>query len=121
MSEMRLMTAREVAYRLNVSTKTLQRWEAAGVLVPVGRTPGGYRRYRESDIPWLPPEGEDLLTRAEVAVLFGVSPLTVSRWTDAGKLTPVVLPGERLRRYRASQVWALLNGEPQGPGTEVSR
>lgn len=39
----------EVAEMLRVSTSSVSRW-AAGGLIPSIRTPGGHRRYRESDV-----------------------------------------------------------------------
>jgi excisionase family DNA binding protein len=53
---------------------------------------------------------EPLLTRQEVAGLFRVSPTTVSKWAQAGKLTSVRTLGGH-RRYRESEIHALLNGE----------
>ena len=44
-----LLTTAEVAARLNVSTWTIRQWDASGKL-PAIRTPGGHRRYRESDV-----------------------------------------------------------------------
>ena len=40
----RLLTIQQAAKLLNVSTKTLRRWEARGILIPE-RTPGNQRRY----------------------------------------------------------------------------
>ena len=51
---------------------------------------------------------EILLTPSEVATLFRVDPKTVTRWAKAGKLTPIRTLGGH-RRYRASEVNALLN------------
>lgn len=49
----RLVTAREVAGRLGVSTETVLRWTRDGNL-PGFRMPGGALRYRESDLAaWL--------------------------------------------------------------------
>lgn len=54
------------------------------------------------------PEGHhDLMTPAEVAALFRVDPKTVSRWADAGKLSPVRTLGGH-RRYKADEVRRLL-------------
>lgn len=50
---------------------------------------------------------DELLTTGEVAELFGVTPRTVARWADAGKLTPVLTLGGH-RRLRASEVEDLL-------------
>jgi len=58
-------------------------------------------------------EPEHLLTPAEVAALFRVDPKTVTRWAKAGKLTSIRTLGGH-RRYRASEVHALL--EANAPG-----
>ena len=44
-----LLTGREVATRLNITTRTLDRWVTDGTIVPL-RLPNGYRRYRTSDV-----------------------------------------------------------------------
>ena len=64
-----------------------------------------------------PVEGDALLTPAEVAALFRVDPKTVTRWARAGKLTSLRTLGGH-RRYRESEVRALLGGEgiASGPG-----
>ncbi len=49
----------------------------------------------------------DLLTPAEVAALFRVSPKTVTRWARSGKLTALRTLGGH-RRFRASEVKGLL-------------
>jgi len=64
-------------------------------------------------MPTTPPsdrsgDPERLLTPAEVAQLFRVHPKTVSRWVSAGKLSAVRTLGGH-RRYRASEVYALLD------------
>jgi excisionase family DNA binding protein len=58
----------------------------------------------------LPSETEHLLTPAEVAALFRVDPKTVTRWAKAGKLTSIRTLGGH-RRYRASEVHALLDAQ----------
>jgi excisionase family DNA binding protein len=45
-----LLTPREVARMLNVTTTTLGAWARIGALKPFTRTPGGHRRYRRIDI-----------------------------------------------------------------------
>jgi excisionase family DNA binding protein len=50
--------------------------------------------------------GHRLLTRAQVAALFQVSPSTITRWAEAGKL-PVVKTLGGHRRYDAAAVQAL--------------
>ena len=61
-------------------------------------------------------EQDRLLTPAEVAQLFRVHPKTVSRWVQAGKLSAVRTLGGH-RRYRASEVYALL--DEKGIGAPV--
>jgi excisionase family DNA binding protein len=45
----------------------------------------------------------ELLTPAEVAVMFRVEPKTVSRWARAGKLSAIRTVGGH-RRFRASDI-----------------
>jgi excisionase family DNA binding protein len=59
------------------------------------------------------PETTQLLTPSEVAVIFRVSPNTVTRWANAGKLAVIFTPGGT-RRYSEAQVLALRAGVP-GP------
>jgi excisionase family DNA binding protein len=60
---------------------------------------------------------ERLLTPGEVASLFRVDPKTVTRWAASGRITSIRTPGGH-RRFRESEVRALLRGEaepaPQG-------
>ena len=62
-------------------------------------------------------EAEALLTPAEVATMFRVDPKTVTRWAKAGKLTSIRTLGGH-RRYRESEVRALLSGDSTGSGNE---
>jgi excisionase family DNA binding protein len=55
-------------------------------------------------------ESEPLLTPAEVASLFRVDPKTVTRWAKADKLSAIKTLGGH-RRYRESEVRALLSGQ----------
>lgn len=57
-------------------------------------------------------EDEELLTPAEVAKLFRVDPKTVTRWAKSGKLSSIRTLGGH-RRYRASEVRGLLDGQRQ--------
>lgn len=50
--------------------------------------------------------GDVLMTPAEVAALFRVSPKTVARWSRAGKLTAIRTLGGH-RRFRIEEVRAL--------------
>jgi excisionase family DNA binding protein len=53
---------------------------------------------------------DKLLTPGEVATKFRVDPKTVTRWAAAGKISSIRTPGGH-RRFRASEVQALLDGE----------
>lgn len=56
-----------------------------------------------------------LLTRAEVAKIFQVSPSTITRWAKAGKLPAVKTLGGH-RRYKAKDVMELAHRtEPTAP------
>lgn len=63
------------------------------------------------------PENDSaLLTPAEVAAMFRVSPKTVTRWARAGKLTALRTLGGH-RRFRAAEVRDLLGRfEELAPG-----
>ena len=65
----------------------------------------------------VPRETDRLLTQAEVAHLFRVHPKTVSRWVSSGKLSAVRTLGGH-RRYRASEVYALLDESGIGAPVE---
>ena len=56
----RLLTPGEVADMFRVDPKTVTRWAAAGRVGSI-RTPGGHRRFRESEIRSLL-EGQGVLT-----------------------------------------------------------
>jgi excisionase family DNA binding protein len=60
---------------------------------------------------------ERLLTPGEVATLFRVDPKTVTRWAAAGRIGSIRTPGGH-RRFRESEVRALLRGELAGEGAE---
>jgi DNA-binding transcriptional MerR regulator len=44
------LTIREAATETGVSTHTLRYYERIGLLAPIGRAPGGHRRYTEADL-----------------------------------------------------------------------
>jgi excisionase family DNA binding protein len=66
----RLLTPGEVAALFRVDPKTVTRWAAAGRIGSI-RTPGGHRRFRESEVRALLegkgelPEGEEADNRSE--------------------------------------------------------
>lgn len=61
----RLLTPGEVAALFRVDPKTVTRWAAAGRIGSI-RTPGGHRRFRESEVRALL-EGEGMLEEDEDA------------------------------------------------------
>ena len=56
----RLLTPGEVAALFRVDPKTVTRWAAAGRISSI-RTPGGHRRFRESEVRSLLAAGESEL------------------------------------------------------------
>jgi len=54
----------------------------------------------------------DLLTTKQVAKIFQVSPLTVKRWGDRGKIPFIRINSRGDRRYRKDAVLYLLGIEP---------
>lgn len=57
-------------------------------------------------------KADRLLTPGEVASLFRVDPKTVTRWAAAGRIGSIRTPGGH-RRFRESEVRALMEGEGQ--------
>jgi excisionase family DNA binding protein len=55
-------------------------------------------------------ERNDLLTPAEVAVLFRVNPKTVTRWALAGKISAIRTLGGH-RRFRRDEIESVLRAE----------
>ncbi|MEV4753500.1 BldC family transcriptional regulator [Micromonospora sp. NPDC049559] len=62
----RLLTPGEVAALFRVDPKTVTRWAAAGRIGSI-RTPGGHRRFRESEVRALL-EGEGMLDEVDTNV-----------------------------------------------------
>jgi excisionase family DNA binding protein len=52
----------------------------------------------------------ELLTPAEVAVLFRVNPKTVTRWARAGKISAIRTLGGH-RRFRRAEIESVLRAE----------
>ncbi|PIR99065.1 hypothetical protein COT87_01440 [Candidatus Collierbacteria bacterium CG10_big_fil_rev_8_21_14_0_10_44_9] len=95
----KLYTIIEVATKLNLSNKTLRRWEEAGRFIP-SRTLGNQRRYSLEDLQILDAikhgtinEQKDLLTIDQAAKLCGVSSTTIVRWENEGKIHPLITSG----------------------------
>jgi excisionase family DNA binding protein len=66
----RLLTPGEVAQLFRVDPKTVTRWAAAGRISSI-RTPGGHRRFRETEV-------RALLTGVPVAVVPQRAPVPLS-------------------------------------------
>lgn len=49
-SDDRLVKPADVRKSFGIAPSTVRLWDAMGILVPVQRTKGGHRRYRESDL-----------------------------------------------------------------------
>ena len=95
----KLYTIIEVATKLNLSDKTLRRWEEAGKFMPE-RTLGNQRRYTLEDLQILDAikhgtinEQKDLLTVTQAGKLCGVSTTTILRWEETGKIHPFITSG----------------------------
>jgi hypothetical protein len=77
--------------------------EAMNVIVPAPVRPGCVRT-----VPSHPgPAGEELMTRSEVASLFGVTSAAVATWARRGRLPEVRNEASR-PRYRRADVEALM-------------
>jgi predicted DNA-binding transcriptional regulator AlpA len=57
-----------------------------------------------------PTDHDRLVSRAEIAELYSVSPMTVFNWSKAGKLPLPVRLGRRCVRYRLADVRRRLEG-----------
>jgi excisionase family DNA binding protein len=98
----KLYTIQEVATKLNLSDKTLRRWEEAGRFSP-SRTLGNQRRYTIEDLQILDAlkhgtiaKQADLLSIQQASQLCGVSPTTILRWENEGKIHPFITSGSVL-------------------------
>ena len=78
----KLSTSHQVAKLLNVWPETLRRWEREGKLKPL-RTPGGHRRYKESQIKELLGEAQSTSTSTKCIIYARVS---TAKQADAGNL-----------------------------------
>lgn len=87
-------TISETAEKLNLSEKTLRRWEEAGRFTP-SRTVGNQRRYSTEDLQILDaikhnviPHQKDLLTKEAAATFLDVTEPTIDRLVTEGQLYP---------------------------------
>lgn len=127
----KLYTIQEVAAKLGLSDKTLRRWEEAGRFQST-RTLGNQRRYTIEDLQILDAIKHgtinlqsDLLTPTQAAALCGVSPATIQRWENEGKIHPFITSlntfyprpklMEKLDELKKSSVEPPLTPEPEIP------
>ena len=79
---------------------------------PFAGTLGTSFRYLGQEGQDVEGSSERLLTPGEVAALFRVDPKTVTRWAASGRISSIRTPGGH-RRFRESEVRALLRGDPE--------
>ncbi len=82
----RLLTPGEVAALFRVDPKTVTRWAAAGRIGSI-RTPGGHRRFRESEVRALL-EGEGLVEPENTEVRNGIPGYPGSHHPNGNPGTP---------------------------------
>ena len=74
--------------------------------------------HEQRDVRPTTQQRDRLLTPGEVATLFRVDPKTVTRWAAAGRIGSIRTPGGH-RRFRESEVRALLRGDTAGAVASV--
>jgi putative resolvase len=79
----KLLTSHQVAKLLNVWPETLRRWEKEGKLKAL-RTPGGHRRYKESQIKKLLGENQGTNNTIKKCVIY--ARVSTAKQADAGNL-----------------------------------
>lgn len=118
----KLYTIAEVAAKLNLSDKTLRRWEEAGRFSS-SRTLGNQRRYCLEDLQILDAikhgtieSQKDLLTPTQAANLCGVSLASLTRWENDGKIHPfITAAGTYYPRHRLIEKMDELKKSPSPP------
>jgi hypothetical protein len=70
-------------------------------------------------VPTTQPTGVEYLTPAQAAKRLGVSPRTLWRYQDAGRVQPVLLPSGH-RRFLLSDIDALLTVDTTPPQSPVA-
>jgi len=102
-----LLTPLELASLFRVDAKSTPRWAIEG-LIPYFQTPGGHRRYRESDVRQFLGEdwrggvrgenGSDrLLTSVEAAARLDIQRETIDAWARTDKILYIRTPGGHYR------------------------
>jgi excisionase family DNA binding protein len=113
----RLISSKDVAARLGVSQATVSRAVARGLLHAALVTPGGHRRFNESDVEAFAetvlddPEGARLITTGQAAKLLGVSQPTLNRAVRKGRIRPTITTPGGHRRFDSAELGAALHLE----------
>lgn len=109
----------EVEELYRVSKDALRRWEREGHIEPA-RTPGGDRRYLESDVcsilglSEMPRRNDVYLFPHEVAEKYKVSTSSLHKWEKEGHIKASRTPGGT-RRYLESDVREMLGMSDMSP------
>ena len=90
----RLLTPGEVAMLFRVDPKTVTRWAAAGRISSI-RTPGGHRRFRESEVRALLEGGPTATTSAQIPAQ-APAPVAVAAQIPAQVVAPDKAPATTL-------------------------
>jgi len=117
-------TISETAEKLNLSEKTLRRWEEAGRFTP-SRTVGNQRRYSIEDLQILDaikhnviPHQKDLLTLSSAAQFLDVTEPTIDRLVSEGTLHPFTTVSQKYYpRHRLLPLLGNIKGETPTPQT----
>ncbi|GAB4026733.1 MAG: hypothetical protein Fur0011_3060 [Candidatus Microgenomates bacterium] len=115
-------TISEAAEKLNLSEKTLRRWEEAGRFTP-SRTVGNQRRYTIEDLQILDaikhnviPHQKDLLTLSAAAQFLDVTEPTIDRLVSEGRLHPfITVVAKYYPRHRLLPFLGNIKGELPKP------
>ena len=115
-------TISETADKLNLSEKTLRRWEEAGRFTP-SRTVGNQRRYTIEDLQILDaikhnviPHQKDLLTLSSAAQFLDVTEPTIDRLVSEGQLHPFTTVSQKYYpRHRLLPLLGNIKGESPTP------
>jgi excisionase family DNA binding protein len=91
-----LISSKDLAARLGISQATVSRAVARGLLQPAAVTPGGHRRFDETELGG---QQGGLVTSSQAARLLGVSQPTLNRAVRKGRLVATVTTPGGHRRF----------------------
>lgn len=120
-------TISETATKLDISEKTLRRWEEAGRFTP-SRTLGNQRRYSTEDLQILDAikhniisSQKELLTSTAAAQFLGITEMSLVRLVSEGKLHPFITVTQKLYpRHRLLPLLDALQPKPQNSAPTTS-